>query len=111
MSATIWAYGPRAAFPGFDFGLPPDYQPPDHPKGLSRAQKRPLSDPTYSPMYGIDLLGELKRHGCDIHVSQYIGTEDLFYEQNLRLEKFLAGCSISHSMRIVRPEHAQAYSC
>jgi hypothetical protein len=97
MSAKIWAYGPHSAFPEFDFGLPPD-----HTNNARRDDEKPLSDPTYSPMYGIDLLSKLKDHGCDIHISQYIGTKDLFYHQNLRMEEYLAECGIRHTLRIVR---------
>jgi hypothetical protein len=97
MSAKIWAYGPHMAFPDFDFGLPPA-----HAKVTAGIDSRPLSHPAHSPMYGIDLLSGLKQYGCDLHVSQYIGTEDLFYEQNLRLERSLQACDISHTLRIVR---------
>jgi hypothetical protein len=97
MSAEIWAYGPHRAFPDFDFGILPEHTPK-----ASRDELKPLSDPIHSPMYGIDLLSKLNDSGCGIHISQYIGTEDLFYRQNLRMEGYLAECGIPHTLRIVR---------
>jgi len=97
MSAKIWAYGPYRAFPDFDFGLPPD-----HTQKACCDDQKPLSDPIHSPMYGIDLLSKLNDSGCSIHVSQYIGMEDLFYRQNLRMERYLTECGIPHTLRVVR---------
>lgn len=98
MSARIWAYGAHRAFPSFDFGLAPVHTDND---SSGRLDEKPLTDPTFSPLYGVDLLGDLIKSGCDLHISQYIGTEDLFYRQNLRLEEYLTDCGVSHTMRIV----------
>lgn len=106
MSASIWAYGSHKAFPDYDFGLPLD-----DAGSTDSTDEKPLSDPTYSPMYGIDLLRGLNLHGCDIHLSQYIGTEDLFYGQNLRMERYLAECGIPHTLRIVGPLRVHSCRC
>lgn len=98
MSAEIWAYGAVEAFPDFDFGLPSDHAIDRAP---NQPDKKPLIDPAYSPMYGIDVLRALYEYDCTIRVSQYIGTEDLFYPQNLRLERSLTECGIPHTLRIV----------
>lgn len=113
MSAEMWAYGANNAFPDFDFELPPDHAKSAFTGPLD--MKKPLSDPTYSPLYGIDLLSRLKLHRCDIHISQYmyrgpiLSTESSHGDIPVRVWSlsYIAHCAFSIHPIKVRADYVQ----
>ncbi|KAI5455193.1 hypothetical protein NCC49_000010 [Naganishia albida] len=95
--ARLWSYGPSHAYPDYDFDLPAEQAA--LPIVSDRTDLPPLDDPRFSPINGLDILREYE--GMErIRVTTFIGTNDILYPQNVRMQARLEALGVKSDLHV-----------
>ncbi|KAJ9112625.1 hypothetical protein QFC19_000645 [Naganishia cerealis] len=89
VAGRLWSYGPSLAYPSFDFGVPEERKalPIEHDEKTGSLPD--LDQPAFSPVNGLDILHEYKACLEKVKFTTFIGTHDILYPQNVRMQERL----------------------
>jgi hypothetical protein len=79
----IWAYGPKTAFPEYDFGL----SSTEESRLTETSKEIPVTSPEHSPIAGIDFLQ--RRENGPVKILHFIGTADVLHPGAEMMQKRL----------------------
>lgn len=98
VAGRLWNYGPTHAYPSFDFNVPEEQKA--LPIASDAADLPSLEEPAFSPVNGLDIIREYP--GADrIQLTTFIGTNDILYPQNMRMQARLEALGVKSDMHVV----------
>lgn len=96
--SPLWNYGPTHAFPSYDFTVPEDKKA--LPIVANATDLPPLDSSAFAPVNGLDIMREYQGFQR-IHLTTFIGTNDILYPQNKRMQARLEAIGAKSELHVV----------